>query len=323
VNNILEVKNLKTYFYNDAEVIKAVDDVSFSIAKNSVVGIVGESGCGKTITALSITRLLPKKNCRIAGGRVEFDGKDIVTMEDDDLIKIRGRQISYVFQEPTTSLNPVLNIKEQLEEAVFLHRPDIKHSLVTDFIIEQLKSVGIKPAEEKILFYPHQLSGGEKQRVMIAMAVVCRPKLLIADEPTTALDVTIQAQILDLIKKLKNELELSVMFISHDLDVIAEACDSVAVMYAGKIVEFSGIEDLVRKPNHPYTQGLFACLPRATREKSAKLQEIPGEVPSLADVPKGCAFHPRCPKVFGRCKKEIPPLFRKNNSEVRCWLYSG
>ena len=322
MEKLLEIKNLKTYFYQDASVIRAVDDVSFFIEKNSILGVVGESGCGKTMTALSIASLMPGAGCKIVSGSIKFSGRELLELSKEDLRQIRGKEISYVFQEPATSLNPVLNIKEQIEEVVRLHRKDIKDDEIHDFIVKQLEVVGINQAGEKVFAYAHQLSGGEKQRVMIAMAVVTNPLLLIADEPTTALDVTIQAQILALITELKEKLELSVMFISHDLNVISQISDYICVMYAGQIVEFSKAEDLVENPKHPYTQGLFACLPAEEVKQKKKLNEIPGEVPKADNFPKGCRFHPRCAKKFDRCEKEMPPLFVKNKTqEVRCWLY--
>ncbi|MFH1093855.1 MAG: ABC transporter ATP-binding protein [Candidatus Omnitrophota bacterium] len=322
MNKLLEIKNLKTYFYQDDSVVRAVDDVSIFIEKNSILGVVGESGCGKTMTALSIARLLPDAGCKIVSGSIKFSGKELLDLNKEDLRKIRGKEITYVFQEPSTSLNPVLNIKEQIEEVVRLHRKDIKEDKIHDFIIKQLETVGIKQAEEKVFAYAHQLSGGEKQRVMIAMAVISNPLLLIADEPTTALDVTIQAQILELILNLKEKLGLSVMFISHDLNVVGQLADYICVMYAGQVVEFAPAEALLDEPKHPYTQGLFDCLPAFNEKGKEKLNEIPGDVPRSGDFPKGCRFHPRCAKKFERCEKEIPPLFIKDISrEVRCWLY--
>ena len=230
MTKLLEIKNLKTYFYQDDSVIKAVDDVSIFIEKNSILGVVGESGCGKTMTALSIARLMPSAGCKIVSGSIKFSGTELLDLSKEELRKIRGRRISYVFQEPSTSLNPVLSIKEQIEEVVRLHREDIKEKNIHDFIVKQLETVGINQAGEKVFSYPHQLSGGEKQRVMIAMAIISKPLLLIADEPTTALDVTIQAQILELILKLKEKLGLAVMFISHDLNVVGQLSDYICVM---------------------------------------------------------------------------------------------
>ena len=322
MERLLEIKNLKTYFYQDDSVIKAVDDVSIFIDKNSILGVVGESGCGKTMTALSIGRLLPGAGCKIVSGSIKFSGRELLELNKEDLRKIRGKEISYVFQEPASSLNPVLSIKEQIEEVVRLHRKDIKDDKIHDFIIKGLETVGINQAGVKVFAYPHQLSGGEKQRVMIAMAVISNPLLLIADEPTTALDVTVQAQILELILELKEKLGLAVMFISHDLNVVGQLSDYICVMYAGQVVEFSPADELLKNPKHPYTKGLFDCLPASDAKSKEKLNEIPGEVPRADNFPKGCRFHPRCAKKFDRCEKEMPPLFVKNKTqEVRCWLY--
>jgi len=322
MEKLLEIKNLKTYFYQDSSIVKAVDDVSISIEKNSILGVVGESGCGKTMTALSIARLLPGAGCEIVSGSIRFDGMELLDLNNEELRKIRGSKIAYVFQEPSTSLNPVLSIKEQLAEVVLLHCLDIHADIIDDFLIKALEAVGISNAASKMFAYPHQLSGGEKQRVMIAMAIISKPLLLIADEPTTALDVTIQSQILDLILELKEKLGLAVMFISHDLNVVAQLSDYICVMYAGQVVEFSPAKALLENPMHPYTKGLFDCLPLFKDKGKDKLNEIPGEVPKSGDFPKGCRFHPRCSKKFERCEREMPPLFVKNkNQEVRCWLY--
>jgi oligopeptide/dipeptide ABC transporter ATP-binding protein len=322
MEKLLEVKNLKTCFDQHSKMVAAVDDVSFSIDKNSVLGVVGESGCGKTMTALSITKLLPKKNCRIVSGSIEFDDKDIVKLEEKELNKIRGNKITYIFQEPTTSLNPVLSIKEQLEEVVLIHRKDIPDDQMESFLVKQLEQVGISLARQKLYSYPHQLSGGEKQRVMIAMAMIPEPELLIADEPTTALDVTIQDQILKLLNTLREKTNVAIMLISHDLNVIAQMADNIAVMYAGQIVETAKAEDLIRNPMHPYTQGLFGCLPKKQNNKLKKLNAIKGEVPKLGDYPPGCRFSPRCSKVFDKCVN-MPPLFKlKGGQEARCWLCS-
>lgn len=322
MDSLLEVKNLKTYFYQGGLVIPAVDDVSFFLNKNSILGVVGESGCGKTMTALSLTGLLPKLNCRIISGSVSFAGQDLLTLDEEKLRKIRGKEISYIFQEPSTSLNPVLTIKAQFCEVLRFHRRDISSKFLVDFIVQQLKEVGMTHAEKKINFYPHQLSGGEKQRIMIAMAMSSRPKLLIADEPTTALDVTIQAQILELLENLKKEFGLAILFISHDLNVVGSLADYLAVMYAGQIVEFSKVEALIKNPRHPYTEGLMGCLLEENFAKKSKLKTIPGEVPRAGNFPKGCRFHLRCPKKFEPCSLKMPPLFKlEENQEVRCWLY--
>ncbi len=323
MEKLLEVKNLKTCFFSDDVEIPVVDDVSFFIKKNSVLGFVGESGSGKTMTALSLTNLLPGKNCKIVSGKIDFNNQTINQISEKDLKLIRGKDITYIFQEPSTSLNPVLSIKEQLTEVVEIHRLDVKPEEINDFLIAQLEQVGISSPEEKLFSFPHQLSGGEKQRVMIAMSMIPRPALLIADEPTTALDVTIQAQILLLLDKLKQETGVAILFISHDLNVIAELSDYIAVMYAGQIVEFSQAKDLLADPKHPYTKGLFECLPKKQHNNQNKLKAIIGEVPKSGDFPSGCRFHPRCPKKFDKCAKQMPPLFKlKPDQEVRCWLCS-
>jgi oligopeptide/dipeptide ABC transporter ATP-binding protein len=322
MEKLLEVKHLKTSFFQDAREIPAVDDLSFFINKNSVLGFVGESGCGKTLTALSLTNLLPKQNCKIVSGEIKFNQRIINKISEKELKQIRGKEITYIFQEPSTCLNPVLTIREQLAEVTQLFRKEIKPEQSNDFLIKQLEQVGISMPQDKLFSFPHQLSGGEKQRVMIAMSMIPRPALLIADEPTTALDVTIQAQILLLLDKLKQETGVAIMLISHDLNVIAELSDYIAVMYAGQIVEFSPAKDLLANPRHPYTQGLFACLPTKQHNKQNKLNAIIGEVPKAGNFPFGCRFHPRCPKKFDKCG-QMPPLFKlKPEQEARCWLCS-
>ncbi|MFH1459054.1 MAG: ABC transporter ATP-binding protein [Candidatus Omnitrophota bacterium] len=324
MQRILEVKNLKTCFYQDDQKFVVVDDVSFSLDENTVLGIVGESGCGKTITALSLTKLLPDRDCKIIAGTVNFKGENILGFESKELRKIRGKQISYIFQEPSTSLNPVLSINEQMKEVVLLHRPDIEQKSIDQFLVNQLENVGIKPARDKLNAYAHQLSGGQKQRVMIAMALISQPQLLIADEPTTALDVTVQAQILELITELKAKLKLSIIFISHDLDVIAQVSDYIAVMYTGEIVELAPTLELIKNPNHPYTQGLLACLAKAQVNQQKKLKVIDGQVPQPGTLLCGCSFFPRCAQAMARCQKEKPELRKFGvNQEVRCWLYSS
>ncbi|MBU1086597.1 MAG: ABC transporter ATP-binding protein [Candidatus Omnitrophica bacterium] len=323
MEKLLEVKNLTTCFVPEGREIPLVDNVSFFINKNSVLGFVGESGCGKTMTALSLTNLLPGKNCKIISGEINFKHQTINQIKEKDLKQIRGKEITYIFQEPATCLNPVLNIKEQLAEVARLYRPEIKPEQTNQFLIKQLEQVGISMPAEKLLAFPHQLSGGEKQRVMIAMSMIPRPALLIADEPTTALDVTIQAQILLLLDKLKRETGVAILFISHDLNVIAELSDYIAVMYAGQIVEFAQAKKLLANPRHPYTQGLFECLPKKEHNQQNKLKAIIGEVPKSGNFPEGCRFHPRCPVKFDKCAQAMPPLFKLNpDQEVRCWLCS-
>ncbi|MBI4846667.1 MAG: ABC transporter ATP-binding protein [Candidatus Omnitrophica bacterium] len=320
---LLEVKNLNTGFHHEGRIIPLVDDVSFFIEKQSILGLVGESGSGKTMTALSLTNLLIDRNCRVDNGRVMLEGKEISLSDENCLKEKRGKEIAYIFQEPTTSLNPVMSIREQIEEVLLMHRTDIERKSIKNFIITQLQAVGIHNSEKKISSFPHQLSGGEKQRVMIAMAMVSRPKLIVADEPTTALDVTIQAQILTLLLELKENFGVSILFISHDLNIVGQISDYIAVMYAGQIVEFSKAKELINCPRHPYTIGLFNCLPNRIKHANVKeLSTIQGEVPKAGNFPDGCRFHPRCPKKFDRCSKEMPPLISlKEDQEVRCWLY--
>lgn len=322
---LLDIKNLRTCFYEDDKVIAAVDDVSLFVNKNSVVGLVGESGCGKTMTALSVTQLLPRLNCKITSGMIRFNDQDLLDLDKGQLRSIRGKEISYIFQEPSTCLNPVLTVEEQMQEVVSLHRQEISREDHREFIIKQLKDAGINMPGDKVGAFPHQLSGGEKQRVMIAMAMIPRPKLLIADEPTTALDVTIQAQILRLLQDLKNKYGMAILLISHDFNIVGQLADYIAVMYAGQIVEFSSMNSLMNHPNHPYTKGLLDCLPDKDISSGGKLNVIEGEVPRADSYPCGCRFHPRCPYVFDRCKKVMPPIFCLDDTtpEVRCWLYSN
>ncbi|MBU2064006.1 MAG: ABC transporter ATP-binding protein [Candidatus Omnitrophica bacterium] len=324
-NDLLEVKNLKTSVFNDQRQVCVVDDVSFSIYENSVLGLVGESGCGKTMTALSLTKLVGSAARFEISGAVNFNGKDLLSAPAKDLLRVRGRQITYIFQEPSTCLNPVLTVREQMEEVLRLHRKDISRSGYDKFLVEGLEKVGMNFAAQKLKTYPHQLSGGEKQRIMIAMATLSRPKLLIADEPTTALDVTIQAQILVLLHSLKRELGIAMLFISHDLDVIGEIADYIAVMYAGKIVEISPAQKLLLTPKHPYTKGLIDCLPQNCKDEVRRRKVIAGEVPRGGIYPAGCRFHPRCPDCMDKCRTRPPPVFRSKDAEeeVSCWLYSN
>ena len=292
---ILQVENLITGFDTDAGRVVAVDGVSFSVPKGKTVGIVGESGCGKSVTAFSITRLLPQPHGKILGGRILFENRDLTAISPEEMRKVRGNDISMIFQEPMTALNPVHTIGKQLGEAVFLHEPEIEPREALARSLDMLNKVRIPAAEQRLNEYPHQLSGGMRQRVMIAMALINTPKLLIADEPTTALDVTVQAQILELIRDMQQDLGMSVILITHDLGVIAETCDDVIVMYAGRIVERGPVREIFAKPLHPYTQGLIKCLPKLDHPPKTPLPVIPGMVPSLADMPKGCRFAPRCP----------------------------
>ncbi|MHC0038440.1 ABC transporter ATP-binding protein [Pseudoneobacillus sp. C159] len=320
-NPILEVKGLKTYFTTKRGVSKAVDGIDFTLHKGETLGIVGESGCGKSITSLSILRLIASPPGKIAGGSVLFKGKDLVTLSEEEMRKVRGNEISMIFQEPMTSLNPVIPVGEQIAEALRLHQRLGKKEAWAKSV-EMLKLVGIPSPEKRAKQEPFQLSGGMRQRVMIAMALACTPEVLIADEPTTALDVTIQAQILALIKELQSKIGMGVIMITHDLGVVAETCDKVAVMYAGNIVEYATTEQLYMNPKHPYTQGLLASLPNIYEDQD-ELQTIEGSVPSPYNMPAGCRFASRCPLRKPICTSLQPELIEnRDGSTVRCWIYS-
>lgn len=318
---ILEVQNLKTYFRTEAGLVKAVNDVSFSIEKGKTLGIVGESGCGKSITSLSIMGLVEMPPGEIAGGRILFGGENLLEKNEDQMRKIRGNKIAMIFQEPMTSLNPVFTIGQQIMEAILLHEKMTKQEARKKGI-EMLKLVKIPLPEKRFDEYPHQLSGGMRQRVMIAMALCCNPELLICDEPTTALDVTIQAQILDLINELKNKTGTSVMMITHDLGVIAEVADEVMVMYAGKVVEHASCDQIFEQAMHPYTDGLMKCIPKLDDDDTGELSVIEGMVPSFDEMPKGCAFSPRCPYARELCRKSMPELIEDSGRKVRCFRYT-
>ena len=317
-DKLLEVKNLKTYFYTDDGVVKSVDDVSFFVDRGKTLGIVGESGCGKSITSLSIMQLVETPPGKIVGGEIIYEGENLLNKSKDEMRKIRGGEIAMIFQEPMTSLNPVFTVGQQIMEALMLHT-DMDKAKAKERAIEMLKMVKIPLAEKRVNEYPHQLSGGMRQRVMIAMALSCNPKLLICDEPTTALDVTIQAQILDLINELKEKLGTSIMMITHDLGVIAEVADDVMVMYAGKIVEYGKADDIFESPKHPYTNGLMQCIPKLTDEDHTRLSVIPGMVPSFDQMPKGCAFCPRCSEAKKICEERMPELIKADGQMVRCF----
>jgi peptide/nickel transport system ATP-binding protein len=307
---VLDVKNLQTVFFTPSGLFRAVDDVSFSIRRGETLAIVGESGCGKSVTALSIMRLVPDPPGRIVGGSVALEGTDLLGLDEAEMRAIRGNRISMIFQEPMTSLNPVMRIGDQITEAVRLHRK-LTAKEAWNKAVEMLRLVRIPEPEQRAGEYPHQLSGGMRQRAMIAMALACRPALLIADEPTTALDVTIQAQILALIVELQKELGTGLILITHDLGVVAQTAQRVIVMYAGKKVEEATVEALFENPRHPYTRGLMASMPAVATfgsNSDARLVEIPGMVPSLTNLPPGCAFAPRCPLAVERCRAEYPPL---------------
>lgn len=305
IQNLLSVSGLRIYFHTDDGVLQAVDGVSFDIASGETLGLVGESGCGKSVTAYSILKLLQAPPAEYAGGEINFRGEDLLRLDDKAMRRVRGNLISMIFQEPMSSLNPIMTIGAQTAEAIREHRKASRRE-AREIAIEMLRRVGIPSPETRFHEYPHQLSGGMKQRAMISMALVCRPALLIADEPTTALDVTIQAQILDLLSELQRELKMSVLLITHDLGVVAETCDRVAVMYAGKIVESASAASLFDRPKHPYTHGLFRSLP-TLGERKEQLAVIPGAVPSPLDFPSGCRFRTRCSFVQEVCKEE-PPL---------------
>jgi oligopeptide/dipeptide ABC transporter ATP-binding protein len=321
-NLLLKIRNLHTYFYTDDGVAKAVDGVDLELVEGGTLGVVGESGCGKSVTALSVMRLIPDPPGKIIQGKILFEGKDLIALSEAEMRKIRGRSISMIFQEPMTSLNPVFQIGDQISEVLTLHE-GLSKKEAWNRSVEMLKMVGIPAAERRATEYPHQLSGGMRQRAMIAMALACSPKLMIADEPTTALDVTIQAQILELINRLQRDKGMSVILITHNLGVIAETAQMVAVMYAGRVVEYTDVRTLFATPLHPYTQGLLKSIPRLDEHhaKKAKLEAIPGLVPSLLDLPPGCKFSNRCKYVFDKCGEE-PPLEEVASGHFgRCWLH--
>ena len=319
-NTLLEVKDLQTYFDTEMGVVRSVDGVSFRIGKNETVGMVGESGCGKSVTALSIMRLIDMPG-RIVNGRLNFKGENLLAKNDEQMRIVRGNEISMIFQEPMTSLNPVHTIGDQIAEVIVLHQKLPKRAAKKK-AIEMLALVGIPSPEQRINEFPYQLSGGMRQRVMIAMALSCNPSLLIADEPTTALDVTIQAQILDLMKRLKEESGAAVLMITHDLGVIAEMADSVVVLYAGKVVEYASVKNLFEQPLHPYTRALLESIPRITDEYGRKLYSIEGTIPDPLHLPAGCKFHPRCRYAVDLCRTEAPGLLPNDNGgQVRCWMY--
>jgi oligopeptide/dipeptide ABC transporter ATP-binding protein len=317
---LLEVRDLRTYFNTDKGTARSVDGVSFTLDKGEVLGIVGESGCGKSVTSLSIMRLVPQPPGHIMpGSSIRFRDEEIVAAPEKRMREIRGNDIAMIFQEPMTSLNPVFPIGEQIAEALRLHR-GMSKAKARAAAIDMLRLVGIPDPDARVDHYPHQLSGGQRQRVMIAIALSCEPDLLIADEPTTALDVTIQAQILELLADLRNRLGMAIMLITHDLGVVAEVCDRVVVMYAGQVVEEGPVAEIFRNPRHPYTQGLMQAIPRLGR-RAERLAVIPGMVPAAINWPIGCRFHARCPYGFDVCVNEQPGLFAINTQHTsRCWL---
>ncbi|HMA38528.1 MAG TPA: ABC transporter ATP-binding protein [Gemmatimonadales bacterium] len=320
---LLRVRDLRTYFVTDrgGGTARAVDGVSLDLYPGETLGVVGESGCGKTVMSLSILRLVPEPPGHIRpGSLIEFEGHNLLTLPPRDLRAVRGNRIAMIFQEPMTSLNPVLTIGDQVAEAAIVHQ-HLSRAAARRRAIELLRQVGIPEPEERVDHYPHQLSGGMRQRVMIAMALICRPQILIADEPTTALDVTIQAQILELLARLRQELGMAVLLITHDLGVVAGTADRVVVMYAGQVVETAPTPELFAHPRHPYTEGLLESIPRLDRPR-ARLHSIPGSVPAATAWPQGCRFHPRCPYAWDRCRTEEPPLLETGTDghTARCWL---
>ena len=317
---VLEIANLQTHFITDRGQIPAVDGVTISVHKGEVLGIVGESGCGKSVTSLSIMRLVPHPPGKIVGGSIKFKGEDLVTASEKRMREIRGNEIAMIFQEPMTSLNPVYTIGNQIAESILLHTNATKKE-ARQRSIEMLKKVGIPRAESIVDEYPHQLSGGMRQRVMIAMAMACNPDLLIADEPTTALDVTIQAQILDLMRQLNQESGTAILLITHDLGVVAEMCHRVVVMYAGNVVEEGDVRTILKHPKHPYTVGLLHSIPKLGESKD-RLYSIPGNVPIPGSLTAGCRFAPRCEHATDKCRAEMPELKEVGaNHYARCWLH--
>jgi oligopeptide/dipeptide ABC transporter ATP-binding protein len=318
---VLQVKSLRTYFSTDDGIVKAVDGVSFDINRGETLGIVGESGSGKSVTNLSVMKLIPSPPGKIVEGEIFFNGTDILKMPGDEIRKLRGNKISMIFQDPMTSLNPFLRISTQLIETIRLHQRLDKGD-ARDRAIEMLKLVGIPAPEKRIDNYPHQFSGGMRQRVMIAMALSCNPEVLIADEPTTALDVTIQAQILDLMQDLVDRFNTALILITHDLGVVAGTCKNVCVMYAGKIVEKAPTDVLYADPKHPYTRGLIKSVPRLDSKNEQRLYSIKGQPPNLIDLPDCCPFHPRCEFAMDICRRKYPDTyFAGESQQVNCWLY--
>jgi oligopeptide/dipeptide ABC transporter ATP-binding protein len=314
---LLDIENLQTFFFTKAGLVKAINGVDLRIASGETLALVGESGCGKSLTALSLLRLVPEPG-KIVGGEIRFDGRDLLRMPIEEMRRVRGNRIGMVFQEPMTSLNPVLRVGEQVAEVLRLHQGhDRQHA--AEEAIKQLEQVGLPAPFDRARDYPHQLSGGMRQRVMIAMALACNPQLLIADEPTTALDVTIQAQIMELLAEIKAARGMATLLITHDLGVVAQHADRVAIMYAGRIMESATVLDLFNDPRHPYTRGLLACVPKLG-EKRRRLTPIEGTIPTPGQLPDGCPFLERCPEAFAPCRGELPPLRDiRPGHQVRCW----
>ena len=318
---ILKVDDLRTYFNTDDGIVKAVDGVSFKLKKGEMLGIVGESGSGKSVTNLSLMKLIPSPPGKIMSGTAMLDGADIFEMSDAEIRKLRGNRISMIFQDPMTSLNPFLRISTQMIETIMLHQ-NVDKEAARARAVEMLELVGIPNPSKRVNDYPHQFSGGMRQRVMIAMALSCNPEILIADEPTSALDVTIQAQIIEVIQDLCRKLNTAVIMITHDLGVVAGICDTVCVMYAGRIVEKGTNDEIFKEPKHPYTQGLIKSVPRLDKPTTEKLYSIEGQPPNVIDLPECCPFHPRCEHAMDKCRNTYPPLKTYGEGrEVRCWLY--
>ena len=320
---LLKIEDLSTFFYTNRGVVKAVDGIDLEIGKGETLGLVGESGCGKSVTALSIMHLIQEPPGKIVNGRILFNGRDLIRLSREEMRHIRGNRISMIFQEPMTSLNPAFQVGDQIAEVLQIHE-NLPRRAAWNRAVELLSKVGIPDPEQRVREYPYQMSGGMRQRIMIAMALACNPDMIIADEPTTALDVTIQAQILDLMNDLKSDFNTSILLITHDLGVVAEMSQWIAVMYAGKIVEYTDVVELFQHPEHPYTVGLMASIPNieAPVPEDRILQTIPGVVPSLLDLPPGCTFQDRCNRAFAVCLKEDPPLFDSGSGhKVRCWLH--
>ena len=319
---LLEVKDLKTYFYTEEGVTPAVDGLSFELKDGETLAIVGESGCGKSVTSLSILRIFASPPGKIIDGDILYKGESLLKKSEREMRKIRGNEISMIFQEPLTSLNPVFTVGQQISESLIMHQ-GMNKKQAREKGIEMLKKVGIPSPEKVIDYYPHQLSGGMRQRVMIAMALACNPSILIADEPTTALDVTIQAQILKLLGELKQEMNTAIILITHDLGIVAQIAQNVMVMYAGQAVEYADVRSLFKDPLHPYTVGLLKSVPVIGEEKES-LYNIKGSIPSAKDYPKGCRFCPRCDHATDKCRDAMPPLHKTGDGRlVRCWLYEG
>lgn len=320
MSRLLDVEKLETRFFTEDGVVKAINGVSFHVSKGETLGIVGESGSGKSVTMLSVMRLIPQPPGKITGGKVKFQGRDLIGLSEEEMRDIRGNQMSMIFQDPMTSLNPVLTIEKQLTEGIELHL-GLDHKKAVDRAVELLDLVGIPAARERIKSYPHQFSGGMRQRVMIAMGLACEPELLIADEPTTALDVTIQAQIVELVKRLREEIGMAIIWITHDLALLAGIADRIMVMYAGKIVEEAPLLPLYKAPRHPYTIGLLQSIPRLDQVGHGRLTPIEGLPPSLINYPKGCPFMPRCRFAIERCADDPPSLEAVGpNHYVSCWV---